>query len=117
VNEQRRTLMKLSPETRKLWQDTEAIYRSPAAMSTREGFNGLRSRLHRLPNNQKRYYRRLVRLNAERFYRATLLTMDLDEFAEQLEQMNAAELLAMVEQMRLLVDEQLGPDEAEEDEA
>jgi hypothetical protein len=89
-SEERRTRAKLSAETAKLWSDPLNLYSNPSVMARPEPFNGLRSRLARLPRNQRRYYRRLMRLNADRFYRGALLTLEPEEFAGMLEEKDEA---------------------------
>jgi hypothetical protein len=108
MNEERRTKLKLSKDARLLWEATEAIYGSVESMRRGATFVRLRLSLTKVPANQQRYYRRLMRLNAERFRRASLLSLSEDEFRSMTSDATPAQLAFIASELRAAVGEYVG---------
>ena len=69
----------------------------------------LRRRRNALPANQRRYYCRLMRLDAPRFYRTAMLSLEPGEFAEMVDVASEEELVSLLEELRTAAQEQLVP--------
>jgi hypothetical protein len=75
MNDERRTLMKLSADGRAVWTRIQDAYASPTNAAQRSRFDVIRAKQRALPANQQRYIRRLVRMHRDRFQRVALLSL------------------------------------------
>jgi DNA-binding MarR family transcriptional regulator len=94
VNDERRTLMKLSADGRAVWTRIQDAYASPTNAAQRSLFDVIRAKQRALPANQQRYIRRLVRMHRDRFQRVALLSLTPDEFNDVVDRAETPEQLA-----------------------